>query len=264
MKNARNGRTIASAVVTALLVCAIAVVGTSAAEGPSAGQVAASGSTLAATTAVVTEWLAIVGAVATTAAVVGGGIFAWRNSQIFRAKSPHVVITHEVSHRLVGTQYVHIFVTAVLHNSSRVHIEFLDGFARIRQVKPLSDADIERLYDQVFVQEEHGSFQWFDLDVLSHHWDQDGLLVEPGETETEIFDFVVRRDVESVAVSTYFYNARVVGRVKSDSDLVQVCRRRDKLRPWRRVRGPLGWGRTTVYDIVNPEPPDAEHAHSAH
>ena len=198
----------------------------------------------------VNEWLAIIGALATTAAVVGGGLFAWRNTQIFRAKAPHVVITHEISHRPVGTQYVHIFVTAVLHNSSRVHIEFLDGFVALRQVSPVADGDIERLYQQVFVAQEQGRFQWFDLDLLRHHWDQDSLLVEPGETETEIFDLVVRRDVESVAITTYFYNSRVVVQVQDNGELSEVRRRRRKLCPWRRVRGPLGWGRTTVYDIL--------------
>ncbi len=198
----------------------------------------------------VNEWLAIVGALATTAAVIGGAIFAWRNTQIFRAKAPHVIITHEISHRLVGTQYVHIFVTAVLHNSSRVHIEFLDGFVALRQVSPVSDGDIERLYQQVFVAQEHGRFQWFDLDILRHHWDQDSLLVEPGETETEIFDLVVGREVESVAITTYFYNSRVVDQVHVDGGSSVVRRRRSKLCPWRRVRGPLGWGRTTVYDIL--------------
>ena len=198
----------------------------------------------------VNEWLAIIGALATTAAVVGGGLFAWRNTQIFRAKAPHVVITHEISHRPVGTQYVHIFVTAVLHNSSRVHIEFLDGFVALRQVSPVAEGDIERLYQQVFVAQEQGRFQWFDLDLLRHHWDQDSLLVEPGETETEIFDLVVRRDVESVAITTYFYNSRVVVQVQDNGELSEVRRRRRKLCPWRRVRGPLGWGRTTVYNIL--------------
>ena len=107
----------------------------------------------------VNEWLAIIGALATTAAVVVGGILAWRNSQIFRAKAPHVVITHEISHRPVGSQYVHIFVTAVLHNSSRVHIEFLDGFALLRQVRPISDADVELLHAQVFVDHEVTNLQ---------------------------------------------------------------------------------------------------------
>ena len=201
-------------------------------------------------TELVNEWLTIIGALATTAVVVGGAIFAWRNSQIFRAKAPHVVITHEISHRPVGSQYVHIFVAAVLHNSSRVHIEFLDGFALLRQVRPVSDEDIERLYRQVFVAQEQGRFQWFNLDQLRHHWDQDGLLVEPGETETEIFDFVVRRDVESVAVTTYFYNARVVGQIPDDGESMEVRRRRRKFWPWMRMRGPLGWGRTSVYDIL--------------
>ena len=198
----------------------------------------------------VNEWLAIIGALATTAAVVGGGLFAWRNTQIFRAKAPHVVITHEISYRPVGSQYIHIFVTAVLHNSSRVHIEFLDGFVALRQVSPVADGDIERLYQQVFVAQEQGRFQWFDLDLLRHHWGQDSLLVEPGETETEIFDLVVRRDVESVAITTYFYNSRVVVQVQDNGELSEVRRRRRKLCPWRRVRGPLGWGRTTVYDIL--------------
>ena len=190
----------------------------------------------------VNEWLAIIGALATTAAVVVGGILAWRNSQIFRAKAPHVVITHEISHRPVGSEYVHIFVTAVLHNSSRVHIEFLDGFALLRQVRPVSDEDIERLYRQVFVAQEQGRFQWFNLDQLRHHWDQDGLLVEPGETETDIFDFVVRRDVESVAVTTYFYNSRVVGQIPDDGESMEVRRRRRKFLAMDEDARPTGMG----------------------
>lgn len=213
----------------------------------------AGSSTLAAATEFVKEWLAIVGALATTAAVIGGAIFAWRNSQIFRAKAPHVIISHEVSHRLVGTQYVHIFVTAVLHNSSRVHIEFLDGFATIQQVRPVTDDDVERLYEEVFVERELYGFQWPYLDWLRHDWGRDQLLVEPGEIETETFDFVVRRDVESVAITTYFYNSRVVGKIPAGIDLTAVERRKRVLNRWVMAKGPLGWGRDTVYDIVRPE-----------
>ena len=204
-------------------------------------------------TELVNEWLTIIGALATTAVVVGGAIFAWRNSQIFRAKAPHVVISHEISHRPVGSQYVHIFVTAVLHNSSRVHIEFLDGFASIQQVRPISDADVELLHAQVFVDHEVTNLQWADLALIRHQWDRDGLLVEPGEIDTETFDFVVRRDVESVAVTTYFYNARVVGKIPDETDLAIVKRRKKLFCRWLTARGPLGWGRTSVYDIVRLE-----------
>ena len=46
--------------------------------------------------------------------------------------------------------------------------------------------------------------QWPLLDVLRHSWNRDGLLVEPGEIETETFDFIVQKDVESVAVKDLF------------------------------------------------------------
>ncbi len=201
-------------------------------------------------TDVAKEWLPVVGVVVTAVAVVVGGVIARRNSQIFRAKAPHVIVSHEISHRQVGTRYVHIFVTAVLHNSSRVHIEFLDGFATIQQVRPVSDGDIERLYEQVFVEREQYGFQWAYLDWIRNRWGKDQLHVEPGEIETETFDFVVQRNVESVAVTTYFYNSRVVGNLSDHADLSGAQRRGRLLGRWLLAKGPLGWGRTTVYDMV--------------
>ena len=241
------------ATAMAVAVFASATVEPAGAQGPPSDPAGTAVSTLDVVTDVVKDWLAIVGAGVTTAAVVGGAILARRNAQIFRAKSPHVAISHEVSHRPVGDSYVHIFVTAVLHNSSRVHIEFLDGFAAIRQIRPVTDDDVEFLYDQVFVERGSDNLEWPYLDVLRHRWDRDGLLVEPGETETEIFDFIVQRDVESVAVTTYFYNSRVVGPLPDDSELDTVKRRNRRFLRWLAVRGPVGWGRTAAYDIVNSE-----------
>ncbi len=220
------------------------------AQEPASGSGASNPSSLDVITDVVKDGLAIIGAVVSIVVVIGGGILARRNAQIFRARSPHVVISHEISHRFVGNSYVHIFVTAVMHNTSRVHIEFLDGFGNIQQVKPVSDDDVEYLYEQVFVDQDFGNLQWATLDMLRLHWPKDGLLVEPGETETEIFDFVVQRDVRSVAITTYFYNSRVVGKIPDDVKLDAVARRKKRFLRCRRESGPLGWGRTSVYDIV--------------
>ena len=224
-----------------------------AAQDPASGLDGAAEPTLDVVTDTVRDWLTIVGAIVSIAVVIGGGVLARRNAQIFRAKSPHVVISHEISHRPVGNSYVHIFVTAALHNSSRVHIEFLDGFASLKQVNPISDTDVELLHEQVFVDHEVTDLQWADLALLRHQWDRDGLLVEPGEIDTETFDFVVRRDVESVAVTTYFYNTRVVGKIPDETNLALVKRRKKLFRRWLTARGPLGWGRTSVYDIVRIE-----------
>lgn len=66
-------------------------------------------------------------AIVTALALVVGGWLAWRNKHLFRYGQPHLTIGHEISHRQVSPGYVQIGVTAVLHNSSRVKVEVLDG-----------------------------------------------------------------------------------------------------------------------------------------
>lgn len=242
-------KNVATAVSLAIVIvfCCAGLVGSAAADEPIAESAELSRSAFSILLGVIKEWLPVVGGLVVAAA---GGFLTWRNAQIFRAKAPHIVVEHQVSHRSIGSQYVHIFVTAVLHNRSRVHIELLDGFASIQQIKPISDAGVEQLYRQVFVEKEHDNLQWPDLDSLRHRWDKDGLLVEPGETETEIFDFVVQRGVTSVAVSTYFYNSRTMGKIPDGTELVEIRRRKKRFRRWLTEKGPIGWGRTTVYDII--------------
>ena len=167
-----------------------------------------------------------------------------------RARAPHVTISHEVSHRFVGTEYVHIAVTAILHNRSRVNIEFRDGLFIIQQIAPSLDEDVEELYASVFLDHEHEDLQWPTLEQARRAWDEDELIVEPRESETETFEFIVSTDVESIVITTYFYNSRVLGKIPDDIELRDAPRLRGKLRRWREVRGPRGWSRTTVYDIL--------------
>ena len=49
-------------------------------------------------------------AVATVIAIVLGGITAWRQCFIFRLEQPHVTISHDITHRLIGHGYAHIEV----------------------------------------------------------------------------------------------------------------------------------------------------------
>ena len=189
-------------------------------------------------------------AVATVVAIGVGGLFAWRNAQIFRARAPHVTISHEVSHRFVGTEYVHIAVTAILHNRSRVNIEFRDGLFIIQQIAPSLDEDVEELYASVFLDHEHEDLQWPTLEQARRAWDEDELIVEPRESETETFELIVSTDVDSIVITTYFYNSRVLGKIPDDIEPRDAPRLRERLRRWREVRGPRGWSRTTVYDIL--------------
>ena len=164
----------------------------------------------------------------TALAVILGGIFAAYKWQVFRESEPHLTITHEVSHRPVGDSYVHIAVTAVLHNSSKVHIELSRGFFRLQQVLPVPDEDVEALYAEVFVDGEFEDIQWPRLEEMSRMWSKGELVVEPGATHRETCEFIVSTVVQTVNIYTYFYNS-------THSPGAQTAE---------------GWGVTTVHDMM--------------
>ena len=170
----------------------------------------------------------IVQASVTAVAIAAGGVFAGVKLQVFRDFAPHLTISHEVSHRYIGGSYIHIAVTANLHNSSRVRMDFREGFFRLQQMDPVSDDEVENLYAQVFIDKEHAHLQWPTLDEIVLNWNQGELSVEPGESQPETYEFIVSTDVKSVVIYTYFYNSR-------SSKFSQSP----------------GWGRATVYDIIN-------------
>ena len=196
------------------------------------------------------DWATVAQPVVPFVVFVLGVWFAWQRLQIFRARVPHVTISHEVSHRRIGTEYVHIAVTTILHNSSKVNIEFFNGFSSIQQISPSTDKAVEDLYAAVFVAGEHEYLAWDTLGQIRRSWEKDEFVVEPGESETETFEFLISVDVKSILITTFFYNSRVLGMIPRDSDLKCAPRLRRKLWKWLKVGGPRGWSRTTVHDII--------------
>ena len=159
-------------------------------------------------------------------AIVIGGFFALYKLQIFRDFEPHLTVTQEVSHRFVGDKYIHVETTATLHNSSKVKIEIRKGLLRLQQIAPTSDEEISKIYFQTFVDREQDYLQWPTLEEVDRDWDTNELIVEPGESHHETYEFIASKDATSVMVYTYFYNSRFP---KSPSE---------------------GWGAATVHDIM--------------
>ena len=159
-----------------------------------------------------------------------GGVFAYQRLQVFRTFEPHLTISHRVSHRYTGDSYVHIDVTATLYNSSKVQVELREGFSLLQLVAPASDEHIEAIYearleDRSNVQQ----LQWATLDEIHREWESGELVVEPGQSHPETYEFIVLNDVESVMIYTYFYNPGFSFGASSAE----------------------GWVVTTVYDIVD-------------
>ena len=150
---------------------------------------------------------AIIQSSVAAAAIVTGGIFAYYKLQLFRDFKPHLTISHNISHRILSDSYMHIDVTATLHNRSKVQIELRKGFSRLQGVAPVSDEEVESLYTGTFEDMEHDTLQWPTLDEVDRVWEEGELIVEPGESHAETFEFIVGAYVyDTVLVYSYFYN----------------------------------------------------------
>ena len=170
----------------------------------------------------------IVQAVVTIVAIAGGAIFAYYKLEIFRDFEPHLSISQNVSHRALGTKYVHISVTATLHNTSKVAIEVRKALFLLQRISPSTDEEIEKLYAEVFVDKSESYIQWRTEEKFECSWADDELIVEPGGAHSETCEFIIAREFKSVLIYSYFHNA-----LYSDGS-----------------RATEGWDATSIYDIV--------------
>lgn len=197
--------------------------------------------------------IGIIQNVVNIAAVAVVGVAAWRNGIIFRHRSPHIDITHDITHRKISDSYTHIAVTATLYNSSRVKVEFLNGLFVAQELAPLSDEEVEGLYSDssnYISDERFGDFPWEALERLQYSWDKDDLIVEPGEARPLTIEFVVGNEIKAVLITTYLYNERAVGRLSAPFGGYSPSKRKRWLLRWQEVEGPIGWIRTSPYDIT--------------
>ena len=202
-------------------------------------------------------WTITIESVITIIAIVIAGIFAWRNGIIFRHRSPHINIAHDVTHRFISPSYTHLIATATLHNSSRVKVEFRDGLFILQKIAPLNDDEVTQLYaqfsdDAVSASEGAEDIQWETLDKLWIVWDKDELIVEPGASAALTIEFIVPKTIQAVLITTYLYNTMVMGKIDNAfADIDDAPKRKHWLLRWREVEGTRGWTRTSAYDIVH-------------
>ena len=166
----------------------------------------------------------IVQAVVIAVATIMTAYIAQDRLQIFRTFEPHLTIEQQVSHRHIGESYIHIGVTAILRNNSKVKVEVRDAIFRLSKIAPIQDDDLEKLYTEAFVDNAFRHIQWEVLYNAPRTWIENEFVVEPNETHRESFEFIISDDIRSVLVYTYFRNLRSQNSVD-------------------------GWGVTTFYDI---------------
>ena len=165
-----------------------------------------------------------------------GGVFAQQRFRLFRAFQPHLTVAQQVSHRRIGDSHIHIAVTATLLNTSKVRVELLKADFLLQKIAPISDAQIQDLYKQAFVGPPNvdetpmtASIQWPTIEYSTKEWDENPLIIEPGESYNETFEFITDTHANTFLIYTYFHNSHHSDDSKSS----------------------LGWRATTIYDILD-------------
>ncbi len=166
--------------------------------------------------------------IVTVTAIAVGGFYAIYKFEIFRDFQPHLTIKQEISHRRIGERYVHISVDARLINSSKVVVHIRNALFRIQQISPFSDADVEKLFSTFTEFSDTEKYLQFPTIMeFKRSWGHDEFVIEPGETESESFEFIVADEFDSVKVTGFF------------TDQLQVSKERME----------RGWLAVSVYDI---------------
>ena len=175
-----------------------------------------------------------------------GGAYAWRKGYIFRQGQPYVTISHDITHRSVSDGYIHLEITATLHNTSLVKVEFRNALFTVQQLAPASDEYVFHL-DEGTGHQTPGIYRplnWEYLLEILRVWNEDELVVEPGMSAAVTFEHVLSRTIQSVSVTTHFYNVKVMGAIPAEKN-PRDEKNRKRLGIWE-VSGTKGWNRTTT------------------
>ena len=209
----------------------------------------------------VRDIVSIVQSSVTALAIAGGALFAVVKLQAFRDFEPHLTVKHEISHRLIGSSYIHVGVNVFLHNSSKVVIKLQRGEYLLQRISPITDVQIEELFiqleddeleddeleddeldddeldddeldddeldDDELDDDESNYIEWPVRDAAEREWAVGELLIEPGESHQEVFESIIPRGITTILIYTYFSNPTFVKGSKAAQ----------------------GWSATSFYDL---------------
>lgn len=165
--------------------------------------------------------------------------FGW-----FRAIKPHAIISNQISHRPLGQGHIHVAIEVRITNSSKVVLNIRVGSVTIYHV---STSDPKELGIRIGEATNKEGPIWPSLGSKNLEFSPQGFVVEPGETDTRIYEFIIADEVSSVLIDSYFYNDRVV-QYQSGLNPRQMKRKKNRL--GLEVKGPRVWRTTSVYDIA--------------
>lgn len=176
----------------------------------------------------------ILQAALTGAAIIVGAAWSYMLFVRKRQKYPRAALTHDISHRPLGDGFMLLSVRAGITNRGEVLLTIVSTEARVQQVLPPPSGLIDQLKGgEDPVPNDRTEMDWPMLKRKLTTPNVGDFQIEPGETDSIQYDFILGDGAQTVEVYTYIKN--------------KIVRKRE-----------IGWGVTTIYDI-KPERPEEDH-----
>lgn len=149
-------------------------------------------------------WTSAAANVATAGALILGGVWAYLRFFRQRTEKPRVKLSYIAAHRPLDDESL-VRVSVLAENCGSVLIDVPEMRCEIRQVAPLVQDTLEKLKARELIDERHEA----DLHCIrcyEEKWKEGEVEIEPGETETFDFDFVVSNDIKTILIYAHLPN----------------------------------------------------------
>ena len=150
-----------------------------------------------------------------TLAIIIAAIWAYYRFGLFRENVPRGTIAHRITHRILTGSTIHISVTVVFTNTGRVSwvVDPADGdggYTRIQVIKPITDEELEPLYNQVY----YGEVQDYQWPAIDERILEKRVSVGPSpDTAERQYEFIIGSDIETILVySSYSFRTGITSR----------------------------------------------------
>ena len=193
-------------------------------------------------------WVSVAQDLSVVLAIVFGAVLGFLRFGWHRVTEPHVVLHHEISHRELLPGSIHLAVEVSIRNSSRVVVKVRDAQISVWDV---AVSDQSELAERVHEIEEGETPDWPNLARKLLPYGEEALVIEPGETDVQTYEFIVPDFVNVIAVDSFYYNQRVIEHVDGEDPHGKARRK-----TWwglREARGPRSWSRRTFCDLQGGE-----------
>lgn len=179
-------------------------------------------------------WASVL-SLAQVVAILVGGWWTWQLFVRKRVAFPNVRTDHEILNLPAFKNKVLLTLNVTLTNTGSVVAEFRSGKIYVRQIRPFPEhleecvnaADATALregrVEKLFVESEQ--IAWPEIGSRKMLWEKGEFILEPGESETIQYDFLLDDTIDTVRVVTYFR---------------KVIQRKPE----------IGWRQTTLYELA--------------